>query len=691
MLPSRLAHVATGAPEGRPLGHLAGRPGTGGIQTPRRTAPLCSLAGVVFSGAALAVIFESVDASAASIWRSASSGFWSEATNWTSPTAPTLATGGVYITNQAMKTVTVDAQTPTTNLFINGLNVWGPSGTTNTLLLSGGTTNHPLVVSNQTMTVASGGLVVVTNSSLVVTGRFINCNLWAGDMRLDSGSIIVREVPLTTNVTAFTRIGRTNLATLTINDGVMEASDLYLGDSPGRQFGRSHGLVRMNGGMLTVNGELSVAAATGCTGTVEMVGGRLLVPNNLTNILRVGDMGDGRMTLSNAVARVGDVSVGRHDGAFGLLVLQRGGDFLCSDDLSIGRFPGSTGTVLVTGGHLGLDGRTIWVGREGSGQLILSNGLVSAGNVNVAAVPTNLVRGLFTLAGGSAQAFSNFVVGASSGATGQVTLTAGSLTVTNPAGTASLSIEGGTIICQGGEICTDSLFVRATRGLFVFNGGTLRSAGTVFSNGLPFIVGDGVRPATLHLLGGTHVFADGLVISSNATLSGCGTIIGALSNHGTDSRDCGTNTGPPVITQQPMSLTVRQGDSATFSVRAAGTEPLSYQWRFGIPGSGGGDIPGATAASLTRTNVQLTNAGNYRVIISSVSGTTTSDVATLRVLVTPEIGAARFDGNSFLEFKDRLDAPTWTPLGSAAGTGSMLTLMDATPAVPARFYRVRVE
>jgi len=119
---------------------------------------------------------------------------------------------------------------------------------------------------------------------------------------------------------------------------------------------------------------------------------------------------------------------------------------------------------------------------------------------------------------------------------------------------------------------------------------------------------------------------------------------------------------------------------------------------------GGGDLPGARAATLTLRDAQPTNAGNYRVIVSNASGRATSTVATLRVLVSPLIATAGFSSNTFkvsfpsvigltyfLDWKERLDAPTWLPLGSASGTGSMLTLMDATPAVPVRFYRVRVE
>ena len=89
---------------------------------------------------------------------------------------------------------------------------------------------------------------------------------------------------------------------------------------------------------------------------------------------------------------------------------------------------------------------------------------------------------------------------------------------------------------------------------------------------------------------------------------------------------------PPAITQQPVSLVVTQGNTATFSVTAIGAAPLSYQWRFGIPGTGGANLAGATNAILS-----VTNAGNYRVIITNLFGSATSAVATLTVLVPPSI------------------------------------------------------
>jgi hypothetical protein len=89
---------------------------------------------------------------------------------------------------------------------------------------------------------------------------------------------------------------------------------------------------------------------------------------------------------------------------------------------------------------------------------------------------------------------------------------------------------------------------------------------------------------------------------------------------------------PPSITTQPATQTVNQGQNATFSVVAAGTAPLSYQWTFN-----GGNITGATASSLTITNAQAANAGTYAVVVTNVAGTVTSATATLTVILPPII------------------------------------------------------
>jgi hypothetical protein len=96
--------------------------------------------------------------------------------------------------------------------------------------------------------------------------------------------------------------------------------------------------------------------------------------------------------------------------------------------------------------------------------------------------------------------------------------------------------------------------------------------------------------------------------------------------------DLVVNTAPR-ITTQPQSQTVLIGSNATFSVTATGGSlPLSYQWRMANT-----NLPAATNSSLTLTNAQSTNAGNFVVVITNTLGSITSAVATLTVIVPPSI------------------------------------------------------
>ena len=88
--------------------------------------------------------------------------------------------------------------------------------------------------------------------------------------------------------------------------------------------------------------------------------------------------------------------------------------------------------------------------------------------------------------------------------------------------------------------------------------------------------------------------------------------------------------GPPVILAQPSNQAVYVGFTANFSVTATGSLPLSYQWSFG-----GTNIVGATNTSLTLTNVQLNQAGNYTVLVTNAYGWTNSATAVLTVIALP--------------------------------------------------------
>jgi glucose/arabinose dehydrogenase len=83
----------------------------------------------------------------------------------------------------------------------------------------------------------------------------------------------------------------------------------------------------------------------------------------------------------------------------------------------------------------------------------------------------------------------------------------------------------------------------------------------------------------------------------------------------------------PQITSQPQSLTRSVGQSATFSVTATGTAPLSFQWQ-----RNGVNITGATASSFTISSVTTgDNNASFRVIVRNSVGMVTSAAATLTV------------------------------------------------------------
>lgn len=82
----------------------------------------------------------------------------------------------------------------------------------------------------------------------------------------------------------------------------------------------------------------------------------------------------------------------------------------------------------------------------------------------------------------------------------------------------------------------------------------------------------------------------------------------------------------PTITTPPKSQSVSRGANVSLLVRATGDEPFSYQWRFKETA-----VAEATASSLSLTNVQMANAGEYVVVISNAAGSITSPPATLSV------------------------------------------------------------
>lgn len=124
----------------------------------------------------------------------------------------------------------------------------------------------------------------------------------------------------------------------------------------------------------------------------------------------------------------------------------------------------------------------------------------------------------------------------------------------------------------------------------------------------------------------------------------------------------------PTITAQPQNVSITAGATATLSVTAQGSQPLSYQWVFN-----GTNIAGATTSTLTLNNVQTSNNGTYAVIVSNAGGSITSSNATLTVNVAaPSVVTGQWDFN-----EGNLKATIGTDLEYRGDTAAGTTFTDA--------------
>jgi len=90
------------------------------------------------------------------------------------------------------------------------------------------------------------------------------------------------------------------------------------------------------------------------------------------------------------------------------------------------------------------------------------------------------------------------------------------------------------------------------------------------------------------------------------------------------------NSVTPSITSQPANQAVTEGQTASFTVVATGTAPLTYQWR-----RNGTAIAGATLSSYTTPPTTSSDDGSqFTVVVSNTAGTVTSNAGMLTVSST---------------------------------------------------------
>jgi uncharacterized repeat protein (TIGR03803 family) len=213
--------------------------------------------------------------------------------------------------------------------------------------------------------------------------------------------------------------------------------------------------------------------------------------------------------------------------------------------------------------------------------------------------------------------------------------------------------------------------------------------GTVFAVLKSFTgYGDGSGPSDLVLSGGT--------------LYGT-TFAGGNLNVGTVFRIDLSGGMSPAIDSQPQSRVNLVGTTASFSVTAIGTAPLTCQWRKngvnladGVQPSGA-TISGTTTTDLTTANLHLGDGGGYTVVVTNSYGSVTSSVAALTVQ-----GCGSFNWNGFgfdlggvagqtVVIEASTNLTSWTPLlTNRLLTGCFYFKDCDSTNFAQRFYRARL-
>ncbi|MGZ5567929.1 MAG: LamG-like jellyroll fold domain-containing protein, partial [Limisphaerales bacterium] len=102
------------------------------------------------------------------------------------------------------------------------------------------------------------------------------------------------------------------------------------------------------------------------------------------------------------------------------------------------------------------------------------------------------------------------------------------------------------------------------------------------------------------------------------------------------SGKCGNSAAnpAPVIYAQPTNVVAVVGSTVNLGLGVTGTQPMGYSWIFN-----GTNVYFTANSPLTITNVQLTNAGTYYVVVTNLYGSATSSNAVLTIGTIPTLTA----------------------------------------------------
>ena len=578
------------------------------------------------------------------IWLYDLSGDWSTLTNWNSgqtPVAPVLASGQV--------TPTATGPLPTPRL--PGAAGTGPtSGQNDTVILERSSANITVTLSSGTHNIRK----LYQRETLNITGGSLTINYapsadsttfgaqFSGPVTLSgAGSLSVHTLQVDSTQTFTVTGGALTFNTINLMPhSTTPAKLLVSGDASFNS-------------LSNLTATIANGTGTGSSGLVDLGGG--------TRVFNVGDS-TAEVDVSVAVPISNGALSKAGPGTLRLTAANTfsGGTIVSAGRLLVNNTSGSgtgTGAVTVNGGILGGTGTIAGAVTVNAGGM-LSPGAASAfGTLTLNSAPgfggTNLMRidrnggaslaDKLVLSSGTLSYGGRLVV-SNSGAT----LTGGEVFTLFSAGAYSGAFAATDLPPLSADLIWD-LGNLAVNGTISVITNTLPTAPSISSGPDSLVLAQGQNATFSVSAQGTQPLAYQWRFNSSdlggATLSAytrpavqpadAGSYSVVVTNtYGSRTSAVATLTVivPPTIATQPVSQTVTQATSATFSVEASGTGPFSYQWRFN-----GGNLGGATASSYTRANAQPADAGSYSVVVTNAAGSAISSDAVLTVISLPAI------------------------------------------------------
>ncbi|MCG3147114.1 MAG: hypothetical protein PCFJNLEI_00551 [Verrucomicrobiae bacterium] len=419
---------------------------------------------------------------------------------------------------------------------------------------------------NATITSQDGGLWNMGGAS----GFFVGYNAATGNVLTVSGSVTLTNVGTSANMQVGG--GGASWCSLILSNGAkLFGGDVYIAFT-GSGRGGSNNTYRIGGlgaestaanGIIyisqqgardnsiiltnarwTTSGAVNIGYA-GTNNSIQVYSNAVWNPLNQTITIGNGaGYSNNLIVAGGTVTNAGAVLIGTSGAGSSVLTIQDGGKFFsgAAGNVTVGNTSSGTNTYNVGGFGLSstVSNGTITVGAStsrGFNVLNITNALLRSGASTIGNGSSNNSAvvssgGLWNLQGtalniGNANATNNSLTVNIGGVVSNANITVG---VTGAGGAAATANNRLTL--NGGTVWANALRITNAVNTVAYNSGTLNSSSTFITNGQAFVVGNGTQSANFNILGGTHAFQDGLVVSSNARLTGDGLIVGNLTNDG---------------------------------------------------------------------------------------------------------------------------------------------------------------